>query len=193
MGVAPFCSFSLLCPELQPGCRPPPHPDFQPLVGQKDPGLFAALSPPPLSSEPRLKRTARPAARLILVDSQMVHLSRECSISCLVLGQQFLNQNFLSHKKCFFRLLTLLRHCESQGNVGHFFFFCIWIKMEINSCPRKKWRFTALVPPGDLGSNPPGDTSGCLTSCKWFMASRWFSHVLNTGIRISSLMFVETE
>lgn len=133
MGVAPFCSFSLLCPELQPGCRPPPHPDFQPLVGQKDPGPFAALSPPPLSSEPRLKRTARPAARLILVDSQMVHLSRECSISCLVLGQQFLNQNFLSHKKCFFRLLTLLRHCESQGNMGHFFFFFVF---------GSKWKLT---------------------------------------------------
>lgn len=84
------------------------------------PGLLGVLSSPPPTSESRLKQTARPPAGLILVDSQMVHLSRECSTSCLVLGQQFLNQSFLSHKKYFFRLLTLLCQRENQGNVGHF-------------------------------------------------------------------------
>lgn len=88
-------------------------------------GLWVALASPPPSPESRLawpEQTARPLAGLILVDSQMVHLSLEFSTSCLVLGQQFLNQNFLSHKKYSFRLLTLLCHGENQGNVGHFFF-----------------------------------------------------------------------
>lgn len=89
----------------------------------------------------------------------MVLLSLEFSTSCLVLGQQFLNQNFLSHKKYFFRLLTLLRHGENQGNVGHF--FKIRIKMKMKVCSGKKSDFRALVWPGEPGSNPPPAPSTC--------------------------------
>lgn len=67
-----------------------PLPDSHPR-GRADPAQGGLQTRAPLlSSEPRVKHGAAwPPAGLILVDSQMVHLSQECLTSCFVFGQQF--------------------------------------------------------------------------------------------------------
>lgn len=60
------------------------------------------------------------------------------------------------------------------------------MKIKIKDCPRKQWRFKALILCGDLGSNPPEALADCLVLDKSLRVL--FSSLLYLHIQIEEFL-----